>query len=43
MSVLQTLGVINGEELVNDREEWRGVMVAMKGLNGLFWAMKEEW
>jgi len=29
------LGVINGEELDNEREAWRGVVVAAKGLNGL--------
>jgi len=35
-SDLQILGLINGEELANDREAWRDVMVAVKGLNGLY-------
>jgi len=30
------LRVINGEELANDREAWRDVVVAEKGLNGLY-------
>jgi len=34
-SDLQILGVINVEELANDREEWGDVVVAAKGLNGL--------
>ncbi|KAF0759526.1 Uncharacterized protein FWK35_00023362 [Aphis craccivora] len=34
-SDLEMLGVINGEELDNEREAWRGVVVAAKGLNGL--------
>jgi len=34
-SDLQILGVINVEELANDREEWGDVVVVAKGLNGL--------
>lgn len=30
------LGVINGEELANGREAWRDVVIAVKGLNGLY-------
>lgn len=33
---LQMLGVINSKELINDRESWRGVVVATKGLNGIY-------
>lgn len=35
-------GEINGEELTNDREAWRDVVVAAKGLNGLYYAKKEK-
>jgi len=28
------LGVTNGEELANDREAWRDLVVAAKSLNG---------
>jgi len=30
------LVVINSEKLANDREAWRDVVVAAKGLNGLY-------
>jgi len=35
------LGVINDEELANDREAWRDVVVAAKGLNGLYYIKKK--
>jgi len=35
-SDLHILGVINGEELAHNREAWRDVVVAAKGLNGLY-------
>jgi len=35
-SDLQMLGIINGEELANDREAWRNMVVAAKGLDGLY-------
>lgn len=35
-SDLQILELINDEELANDREAWGDVMVAAKGLNGLY-------
>lgn len=34
-SDLQILEVINDKELANDREAWRDVVIAAKGLNGL--------
>lgn len=36
------LEVINGEELANDREAWRGVVIATKGLNSLYLANKKK-
>jgi len=34
-SNLHIVGVINGEELTKNREAWRDVVNAAKGLNGL--------
>jgi len=42
-SDLKMLGVINGEELANDRKAWRGVVVAAKSLNGLYKVMGEKY